>query len=335
MSFSWCWQPYDVDGVERQCTLEAGHKGDHGPMPTSSAPDVKTRPQPAPKRQPQQSVKTRPQPRPGQGKHVRSGVADLLEPQEFRSWVPPDKDPRTPETVHRYRDNRRGPDRTVTRRRNREVVEEKIPGELLPVPTVTDRERDRRRGGFQFEVEMPPLIDQLAELRGGNSARIEMSSGRRAPSSRPPAGADVADLEIDITVGAQKLLRECLEQLGRHRETRRVDTRNGTVTDLAPDVATTLRRLAEVADDVDAALASRIARTITSWRNNARLLLSVNSPMATLQLVCPMCGEQTLTVRSDASSDVFCGNPDCVDENGHTTRWPRSRWAFLLAEAGS
>lgn len=251
---------------------------------------------------------------PARSKKLREDVDDILKPITFETWVSPDKDPRA-DTVVVYRRDRKG--------------------RLIAVPTVSPTERQHRRGGFQYNADLPSILTQLEALRGGTSARVEMSAGRRAPSSRPPAGADVAELLIDMTVGSAQLYREALISLGRASETTRRG-RRGVRVQIQPDVSRTLHLLVEIVDAVtDKPLQDRINRQIRSWRNAARLLLSHNAPMATLKMPCPMCGLTSLIVRGDASGDVTCTNDDCVDDNGQQTRWPHSRWALLLESAAS
>lgn len=251
--------------------------------------------------------------KPSVSKKLREDVADIVEPRTFETWVSPDKD-RREDAATVYRKDKKG--------------------RLHQVPTVSPTERRRRRGGFQFVAELPSILDQLEQLRGGTAARVEMSSGRRAPASRPPAGADVADLIVDITVGSAALLREALISLGRASETTRKG-RRGVRVQIQPDPTVTLQRLIDLVDDVtDSQLQDSIVRHVRSWKNAARLLLSHNAPMATLKFLCPMCRQQSLIVRGDASSDVTCSNDDCLDVNGNRTRWPRARWALLLESSG-
>jgi hypothetical protein len=245
--------------------------------------------------------------------NLKADVDDIITRQTFQTWVAPDPDPHA-DGVDVYRRSRKG--------------------ELHKVQTVSTEERARRKGGFEWDVEVPALIDQLERLRGGTAAsKVEMSSGRRTPSSRPPAGADIAELLIDMTTGAAGFYREALISLNRAQETVRRG-RNGVRVDFAPDLRRTLSLLVDVIDDIkDEALKKRIERSVRSWKNAARLLLSHNAPMASLEMPCPVCKQQSLIVRSDASSDVICSNDECKDENGNQVRWPKLRWALLLEQS--
>lgn len=242
---------------------------------------------------------------------VRDDVRALLSKTRVSTWVGPDKR-KEDDTTFIYRDNVRDPKT----------------GELVAVPAVSPTERARRAGGFSHEVEMMALLDQLQQLQTSSRTDIEMSSGRRTPSSRAPSGGQYAELLVDMAAGTADLRREALTQLNRDCELVRHVA--GKTVQLQPDTASNLRALTELVDLVEDDLAAKIARQIRSWSNAARLLLSVNAPMATLENCCPMCGQQSLIVRADASSDVVCANKQCVDENGRTVRWPRSRWNILL-----
>ena len=50
----------------------------------------------------------------------------------------------------------------------------------------------------------------------------------------------------------------------------------------------------------------------------------------TLSKACPYCQELSLTVKTDASSDVVCRTLGCQDEQGEIPRWTRSTWGLLL-----
>ena len=55
-------------------------------------------------------------------------------------------------------------------------------------------------------------------------------------------------------------------------------------------------------------------------------------PQVTLSKACPYCGEQSLRVRPDASSDVVCRTQGCQDEGGEIPRWTRATWHLLLTD---
>lgn len=72
------------------------------------------------------------------------------------------------------------------------------------------------------------------------------------------------------------------------------------------------------------------AKATGAWVTQARSALALDARMATLRDVrCPYC-QTGLQVRSDGSSDVWCPNPRCRDEQGGRYRWARAEWPFLL-----
>ena len=55
-------------------------------------------------------------------------------------------------------------------------------------------------------------------------------------------------------------------------------------------------------------------------------------PQVTLSKACPYCGELSLRVRPDATSDVVCRTDGCQDEGGEAPRWTRATWHLLLTD---
>ena len=168
----------------------------------------------------------------------------------------------------------------------------------------------------------PSLLTQLEQLRDGYTAPVsESGGGRTTPGPRFTGGADVADLVVEISTGTTQLLVDALRDLRAAQPTVRAQSL---------DTRDRLRHLARIAEAVDGKIRDRICRQIHSWANAARLVLSYTAPMATLNKPCPYCGQQSLIVRSDASSDAFCTTEDCTDGAGERPRWPRHLWPQLL-----
>lgn len=324
--------------------------------PHSDPEQPKERQQPDPKRAAPPDPKQRPKPtgkRDSRRKQLVDDVHALTRPSNIKSWVQGDRHGRDKfENVERFNSQRRGqpfkpddPPAAPRRLRQfgrhvRSAVDPYQQGPLSPaLPVVSARERDRRLGGFFYETDVTGLLAELQELRDGHGARTGGSAGHAAPASRTPAGSDVADLIVDITVGALDLHTRCLEQLGRRRELQRRAKDNDVVIPFKPDTEVSLRALIALYDQVDGKLQEKITRTVHSWTNAAKVMLSRQAPMKRLKMICPYCDggllkEQTLMVREDVSSDVICMNPECVDENGDSTRWSRSRWVLLLGSTG-
>jgi hypothetical protein len=82
----------------------------------------------------------------------------------------------------------------------------------------------------------------------------------------------------------------------------------------------------------DHALVRKLDRDLRSWHSSARVLLGYIAPMVTLTTPCPHCGEQSMIVREDATSDVVCTTAECIDpKTEEQSRWPRTAWQQLLA----
>lgn len=232
-----------------------------------------------------------------------------------------------------------------------------------------------RSSGFRWATRSTGLLNQLRDLRDGQAPAGSSSTGHGQPGSRLPAGADTADLVVEITGGAAHLHWKAMRLLGRTEErarrepgkdivglgyaragfrtvlwcrhqtdvddvTRRHGMPDWTATAnlsgphagyTSPDADGSLRALLDLVNQVPAQLRSDICTQVHRWVLAARLALSYSAPMAKLQNPCPCCGQQTLIVRSDASSDVMCVNPECVTEDGQQPRWPRHRWLLVLA----
>jgi hypothetical protein len=77
------------------------------------------------------------------------------------------------------------------------------------------------------------------------------------------------------------------------------------------------------------------ARAIHAYSRLAKTTLAYDVPIATLRdVVCLHC-HGPLRVANDASSDVWCANPGCHDDEGRRRVWARSTWPFLLEQMSS
>lgn len=71
---------------------------------------------------------------------------------------------------------------------------------------------------------------------------------------------------------------------------------------------------------------------LRSWHSAARVQLGYIAPMVTLTTPCPHCRQVSMIVREDATSDVVCTTPSCIDpKTDSASRWPRQTWKELLA----
>jgi hypothetical protein len=162
------------------------------------------------------------------------------------------------------------------------------------------------------------LLEQ--ELEPGGGARTGAGSGKGKPSSRAPVRNDILALLTSIEAGTTDMRWRAMRTLGRKREWRELPVRAG------------LRALETLMLDLAPAepLRHEVCAQVRRWVGAAQVSLSFVAPMARLEAICPYCGEATLTVRSDATSDVWCANDECRDDEGREHRWPRGQWVLLL-----
>lgn len=190
-----------------------------------------------------------------------------------------------------------------------------------------ERDRLRRLQGKPVVAPSPGLLEQLARpipSRGGDDAGKVTTS---KTGSRAPGSTAHVDLLKKIRDGVRK---------HHFRLVREVQAAEPDL--LPPTTATTwqeqlwaLPALATALGPEDA-LVTALDRDLQSWRGSARVLLGYVAPMTTLTLPCPHCGQQSMLVREDATSDVVCVTDGCVDpETNRQSRWPRNTWRDLLA----
>lgn len=194
----------------------------------------------------------------------------------------------------------------------------------------------RDAAGVRPVVEHPG--PQLHLVGAAHVAGVQQSeSGHSKPGSRPPGSMAALHALVDVTTGAAALRVRARQELGRSRGGRQ-------------SVEADLTELRSLAHDLGAPWATRILRACRSWSSSARVALSYEAPIAQLLVPCPgqdpaePCGGRLL-VRSDASSDVWCGGgtfegPTMPGEvwpmrrPGCGVTYPRVSWLLLLQAAG-
>jgi hypothetical protein len=166
----------------------------------------------------------------------------------------------------------------------------------------------------------PGLYVQLRQATGRGGSGFTDGAGRTAPGSRPPGRLGIIKLCMSIEVDSRTLYRQFGGQYP------------------PADTRAVLRRLP---DRIPTRELERVARQVGKWHTAARTALTWLAPVMSLNVPCPYCGSNTLRTRSDASTDVWCGNdelgPDDTPlcENPETEReyrWPRAQWTFLLLQ---
>lgn len=168
--------------------------------------------------------------------------------------------------------------------------------------------------------------------------------GHSKPTSRPPGSMVALEVLTDVQAGAAALRRH-----GRHELGRGAGRRGSCEEDLFA-----VRGLAH---DLGGKWAERALRSCRSWASAARVALSYEAPIAELKISCPDCGGRLL-VRSDASSDVWCGGGGGLRDRdrsgrgrfegparegevwpiwqaGCGVRYPQVSWLLLLEQAAS
>lgn len=190
------------------------------------------------------------------------------------------------------------------------------------IDALTRRYTEDEGGDKDGKHTAPGLLLQLMEHRG----RVLNSTGgtktsRPKPGSRPPSphSVEVTDLLALIEAAVWAHDADLRDLLDAHVNYER-------------PWLPALQALALLAGRAggDQPAVQRLARDVRSWRNHARLLLSYTVPMTHLQVSCPYCQQESLIVRADASSDVFCTTDDCTDERGEKPKWNRHNWILLL-----
>ena len=195
------------------------------------------------------------------------------------------------------------------------------------------RRRGQERG--RHRIAHRGLLLQLAAALLPGRRSEDSGGGRSAPGPRLPCAPD-ATAALDaiwhgwrpepgaaLIPGAWELRERLRAATGRRTRTRRRPGLAGVILEI--------RALAHLAppDQLEQAAAAAHA-----WATLARTVLGYEAPVVTLRDVrCPGCA-QRLKVRQDASSDVWCPTPDCLDDDGRRRSWSRAEWPFLLERLG-
>lgn len=176
------------------------------------------------------------------------------------------------------------------------------------------------------------LLDQVADPDGRTlqGRAGDGGGGGGKPGSRPPVDLAGADLLARVAAGVRT----------RHGEIRSALGDTGAAPypswqDWLWQLPTLASRLPETGPDLareQHPLVRAVHRDLNGWRNSALIYLGQLSPMVTLTTPCPHCGETSMIVREDATSDVVCTTESCIDPTTQeTSRWPRHAWEALLA----
>lgn len=178
------------------------------------------------------------------------------------------------------------------------------------------------------------LLGQLVEnLVPGFAVRAGESHGSK-PGSRTPSADAASSALFDIAhgwtvdrrrrVGVRSLRRRLREEAGQK-----------TPPGKLPSIVSSLQEIRALAHVLGEEHVLEAAEAIRSYVQRAKVALSYDAPIVALRDVsCPECGGE-LKVAEDASTDVFCANRECRDEEGRPRSWPRRNWVFLLEQLGS
>lgn len=180
----------------------------------------------------------------------------------------------------------------------------------------------RYNEGRSHTVGLVIRLANTAERVLNTSGQSERVSGGKPGSKAPSRSSDqAADLLAHIEAGVWAHDADLRDALDAHLTYERPFL---TALDYLPDLASRLP------DPEKHPLAHKLEKSVRSWRNACRVQLGYAAPMTSLQAACPMCGERSLIVRSDAGSDVLCTTDGCVDDHGRPPRWDRYTWTQLL-----
>lgn len=184
-----------------------------------------------------------------------------------------------------------------------------------------ERDMLRRQAIAATPAARPGLLQQLARIvasRGGDDAG-KVSTGKTG--SRPPGTLRHLDLLAQVETGVISHDCDLRDALDNHRDS---DWHWHRMLWALPTLADQL--------GADHGLVRRLDRDLRSWHASARVALAYIAPMTTLTTPCPHCEQVSLIVREDATTDVVCTTPECIDpKTDEASRWPRSAWQLLLA----
>ncbi len=185
----------------------------------------------------------------------------------------------------------------------------------------------RRAARGVYRTTHESLLRQLvANLIPGQTPQDHTSTGK--PGSRTPSAEAASSALFDIAEGWLDHNRDRHTGVRGLRDRLRAEAGQpprGRVTIVAS--LQEIRALAQTLGE-DAVLDA--ARATRGFVQRARAALAYEAPVVTLRdSACPHC-QGDLRVAEDASSDVWCANPECLDEEGRGRSWPRRNWIFLL-----
>jgi hypothetical protein len=189
-----------------------------------------------------------------------------------------------------------------------------------------DPEPDKGRAtreAWTWRTDEPPYLEQLREAIHPSGSPGWDEDGALAPSrgskpgSRWPLRSNALNLMMRLAHESEDLRQDLRASLG--------DTIGRRV-----GVEANFREIVGRVGRADIQMQDEILRAIRSLVYACRIVLGYDMPITGVAHACPYCDRTSLRVRSDWSSDVWCGTPDCFDEAGNRPRWPRGQWVFLL-----
>lgn len=205
----------------------------------------------------------------------------------------------------------------------------------LATPFARDRTGRRRPEAGTYRTTHRGLLSQLVEAlvpASTTNTGIGGKPGSRTPSSDAASSAlfDIAHgwnvprgrgQAPDRKVGVRSLRTRLRAEAG---QTKPPASR--------PSIVASLQEIRALAHALGESHALEAAEAARSYVQRARAALCYDAPIVGLQdVTCPECGGE-LRVAEDASTDVWCSNRECLDEEGRGRSWPRRNWVFLLEQ---
>lgn len=205
----------------------------------------------------------------------------------------------------------------------------------LSAPFARDRQgrRDPERGIYR--TRHAGLLGQLVESLVPGATMHEPGGGK--PGSRTPSADAASSALFDIahgwTVNRGRDRKPGVRSL---RLRLRAEAGQSKLVAVGkPTIVASLQEIRALAHVVGEEHVQEAAQATRSFVQRARVALAYDAPIVALRDVsCPECGGE-LRVASDVSTDVWCANRECRDEDGRGRSWPRRNWVFLLEQLGS